>query len=170
MKKRSAGILMYKRSGEGLLLLLIHPGGPFWANKDLGAWSIPKGEYVEGEEPLTAAKREFREELGAEPSGEFWELGALVQPSRKEIVAWAVEGDFPVAELKSNTFELEWPPKSGRRKQFPEVDRAEWFIPANARRKILPGQVEFIDRLLARIGYVEPLQQSKQPVGRISEA
>ncbi len=141
---------MYKRSGKELFLLLVHPGGPFWANKDIGAWSIPKGEYEEGEEPLTAAKREFCEELGAEPSGEFFELGALVQPSRKEIIAFAVEGDFPVMALKSNTFELEWPPKSGRKKQFPEVDRAEWFNPAEARQKILAGQVEFIDRLMAR--------------------
>jgi predicted NUDIX family NTP pyrophosphohydrolase len=158
MKKRSAGILMYKRSGQELLLLLVHPGGPFWAKKDLGAWSIPKGEYDDGEERLAAARREFREELGAEPSGEFWDLGALVQPSKKEIVAWAVEADFPVAELKSNTFELEWPPRSGKKMQYPEVDRAEWFVPADARRKILPGQVVFIDRLLARIGYLESLQ------------
>jgi len=150
---------MYKRSGQELLLLLVHPGGPFWAKKDLGAWSIPKGEYDDGEEPLAAARREFCEELGAEPSGEFWDLGALVQPSKKEIIAWAVEADFPVAELKSNTFELEWPPKSGKKMLFPEVDRAEWFVPADARRKILPGQVEFIDRLLLRIGYVEPLQR-----------
>ena len=157
MKKRSAGILMYKKSGPELRLLLVHPGGPFWANKDLGAWSIPKGEYGEGEEPLAAAKREFCEELGAAPSGKFLELGTLVQPGRKEVIGWAVEGDFAVAELKSNTFELEWPPKSGRKKQFPEVDRAEWFIPAQARRKILRGQVEFIDRLLARIGHVEQL-------------
>jgi len=151
MKKRSAGILMYKRSGPELLLLLVHPGGPFWAKKDLGAWSIPKGEYLEGEEPFAVAKREFCEELGMQPSGEFWDLGTLVQPSRKEIIAWAAEGDFPVAELRSNTFELEWPPKSGRKKEFPEVDRAEWFSIADARRKILPGQSEFIDRLLARV-------------------
>jgi predicted NUDIX family NTP pyrophosphohydrolase len=157
MKKRSAGILMYKRSGQGILVLLVHPGGPFWAKKDLGAWSIPKGEYEEGEDPLAAAKREFCEELGAEPSGDLWELGALRQPSKKEIVAWAVEADFPVAELKSNTFELEWPPKSGQKKQFPEVDRAEWFNPPDARRKILPGQVGFIDRLLARVGHAESL-------------
>ena len=142
---------MYKRSGQELLLLLVHPGGPFWAKKDLGAWSIPKGEYEEGEEPFAVAKREFCEELGAEPNGEFWELGAVVQSGRKEIIAWAVEGDFRVAELRSNTFELEWPPKSGRKREFPEVDRAEWFTPADARRKILPGQSEFIDRLLARI-------------------
>ncbi len=146
---------MYRRSGPELQVLLVHPGGPFWARKDLGAWSIPKGEYDEGEEPLAAAKREFREELGAEPDGVFVELGMLVQPSRKEIIAWAVEGDFTVAELKSNTFELEWPPKSGRKRRFPEVDRAEWFRLAEARRKILRGQAEFIDRLVARIGYVE---------------
>src|SRR5215475_11029961 len=103
MKKRSAGILMYKRSGQELLLLLVHPGGPFWAKKDLGAWSIPKGEYEESEEPFTVAKREFCEELGAEPSGEFWELGTVVQSGRKEITAWALEGDFRVAELRSNT-------------------------------------------------------------------
>jgi predicted NUDIX family NTP pyrophosphohydrolase len=150
MKKKSAGILMYKRSGTELLLLLVHPGGPLWAKKDIGAWSIPKGECKEGEEPLAAAKREFCEELGAQASGEFWELGTLVQPSRKAITAWAVEADFPVATLKSNTFELEWPPKSGQKKQFPEVDRAEWFNPTEARQKILVGQVEFIDRLLAR--------------------
>jgi predicted NUDIX family NTP pyrophosphohydrolase len=155
MKKRSAGILMYRRAEPGLELLLVHPGGPFWARKDLGAWSIPKGECEEGEEPLAAAKREFREELGAEPEGAFVELGMLVQPSRKEITAWAVEGDFSVAELKSNTFEVEWPPKSGRKQRFPEVDRAGWFGLAEARRKILRGQAGFIDRVLARIGYVE---------------
>jgi predicted NUDIX family NTP pyrophosphohydrolase len=155
MKKRSAGILMYRRAAQGLELLLVHPGGPFWARKDLGAWSIPKGEYEESEEPLAAAKREFREELGAEPKGAFVELGVLVQPSRKEIIAWAVEGEFPVAELKSNTFELEWPPKSGKRRQFPEVDRAEWFGLKDARRKILRGQVEFVDRLMAHVGYVQ---------------
>jgi predicted NUDIX family NTP pyrophosphohydrolase len=151
MKKRSAGIVMYRRSGPALQVLLVHPGGPFWARKDLGAWSIPKGEWQEGEEPLAAAKREFREELGVEPVGAFLELGLLVQPSGKEITAWAVEGDFPVAELRSNTFELEWPPKSGRKKLFPEVDRAEWCGLHDARRKILPGQVEFIDRLAARV-------------------
>jgi predicted NUDIX family NTP pyrophosphohydrolase len=156
MKKRSAGILMYRQSGPELEVLLVHPGGPFWARKDLGAWSIPKGECGDGEDRLAAAKREFREELGAEAGGaslesRFLELGTVVQPSRKEIAAWAVEGDFPVAELKSNMFELEWPPKSGEKKQFPEVDRAEWFGLADARRKMLPGQVEFIDRLVALI-------------------
>jgi predicted NUDIX family NTP pyrophosphohydrolase len=156
MKKRSAGILMYRRTGPELEVLLVHPGGPFWAKKDLGAWSIPKGEFEEREEPLAAAEREFCEELGVEPGvafpdGAFLDLGVLVQPSRKEIIAWAVEGDFPVAALKSNTFEMEWPPRSGKKKRFPEVDRAEWFDLAEARRKILRGQVEFIERLLARV-------------------
>jgi predicted NUDIX family NTP pyrophosphohydrolase len=149
---------MYRRSGPKLQVLLVHPGGPFWARKDLGAWSIPKGEYEDGEEPLAAAMREFCEELGAEPiqDGVFLELGTLVQPSQKEVTAWAIEGDFAVAELKSNTFEMEWPPKSGKKQRFPEVDRAEWFGLGDARRKILPGQVEFIERLLARIGTAEP--------------
>jgi predicted NUDIX family NTP pyrophosphohydrolase len=160
MKKRSAGILMYKRMGPDLAVLLVHPGGPFWAKKDLGVWSIPKGEFEDGEEPLAAAKREFCEELGSEPDGvfvdgAFLELGTLVQPSRKEVIAWAVEGDFPVGELKSNTFEIGWPPKGGKKKRFPEVDRAAWFSLDDARRKILPGQVEFIDRLQARIGSVK---------------
>jgi predicted NUDIX family NTP pyrophosphohydrolase len=156
MKKRSAGILMYRRPGPEFQVLLVHPGGPFWAKKDFGAWSIPKGECHEGEEALVTAKREFREELGVEPVGAFLELGFVVQPSRKEITVWAVEGDFPVAELTSNTFELEWPPKSGRTRQFPEVDRAEWFSRDDARRKIVPGQVGFLDRLAARIGGAEP--------------
>jgi predicted NUDIX family NTP pyrophosphohydrolase len=154
MKKRSTGILMYRRAGPELEVLLVHPGGPFWAKKDLGAWSIPKGEFEEGEEPLAAARREFREELGAEPDGAFVELGSLMQPSRKEVVAWAVEGDFVVEELKSNTFEIEWPPKSGKKKQFPEVDRAAWLGLEEARRKILAGQVGFINRLAACIGAV----------------
>jgi predicted NUDIX family NTP pyrophosphohydrolase len=124
----------------------------------LGAWSIPKGEYAEGEDPLTVARREFAEELGGEPAGEFWELGELVQPSRKVVTAWAVEGDFHVAGLKSNTFELEWPPRSGRKAQFPEVDRAEWFLIPEARTKILPGQREFIDRLMARVGANESVR------------
>jgi len=149
--KRSAGILMYKRAEQGLMLLLVHPGGPFWAKKDLGAWSVPKGEYDEGEDALATAKREFCEELGAEPRGDFQALGELVQPGRKLVTAWAVEGDFDPRNLKSNLFELEWPPKSGRRLRFPEVDRAEWFAVADARRKILPGQSVFIDRLLALV-------------------
>ena len=152
MPKRSAGILMYRGEGDALELLLVHPGGPFWAKKDLGAWSIPKGEYDTGEDPLAVAKREFEEELGAAPpDGDYQRLGEIAQPSRKVITAFAVEGDFDPAMLKSNSFELEWPPKSGRKQSFAEVDRAEWFAPDEAREKILPGQSDFIERLLALI-------------------
>ena len=146
--KRSAGILMYRQRGTELEFLLVHPGGPFWKNKDLGAWSIPKGEYSAGEDPLAVATRELEEETGARPQGDFLPLGELVQPSRKIVTAFALEGDFDPATLRSNTFELEWPPKSGRKASFPEVDRAQWFSPADARQKILKGQSEFITRLL----------------------
>jgi predicted NUDIX family NTP pyrophosphohydrolase len=148
MAKRSAGVLMYRRRGAEPELLLVHPGGPFWKNKDLGAWSIPKGEYVEGEDPLTVARREFEEETGARPQGDYLPLGDITQPGRKVVTAFALEGDFDPATLRSNTFELEWPPKSGRKASFPEVDRAQWFAPAEARQKILKGQSELIDRLL----------------------
>jgi predicted NUDIX family NTP pyrophosphohydrolase len=150
MTKRSAGILLYR--GRELRLLLVHPGGPFWAKKDQGAWSIPKGEYEEGEEPLAVARREFEEELGTPPpSGEVIDLGELVQPSRKVITAFAIEGDFDTSKLRSNLFEMEWPPKSGRMQSFPEIDRAEWFAHDVAGEKILPGQRPLIDRLLARL-------------------
>ena len=152
MAKPSAGILMYRGRGTTLELLLVHPGGPFWAKKDEGAWSIPKGEYEAGEEKLLAAKREFEEELGSTPPQRVCiDLGELEQPSRKVIAAFAVEGDFDPSKLNSNHFEVEWPPKSGKRQSFPEVDRAEWFAPDQARKKILPGQAPFIDRLLARL-------------------
>jgi predicted NUDIX family NTP pyrophosphohydrolase len=148
MPKRSAGILMYRRGAQGLEVLLVHPGGPFWARKDLGAWSIPKGEYSESEDPLKVATREFEEETGAALCGELRLLGELTQPGRKIVTAFAVEGDFDPATLKSNTFELEWPPKSGRKATFPEVDRAQWFSLEMAREKILSGQREFIRRVL----------------------
>ena len=127
----------------------MHPGGPFWARKDAGAWSIPKGEYSAPEDALTVARRELEEETGLAADGEFLALGEVVQPGRKIVSAWALEGDFDPAALRSNTFELEWPPRSGRRQVFPEVDRAQWFSPEEARKKILPGQREFIDRLMA---------------------
>jgi predicted NUDIX family NTP pyrophosphohydrolase len=149
MPKRSAGVLMYRRGPQGLEVLLVHPGGPFWAKKDLGAWSIPKGEYSDQDDPRATAIREFTEETGMCPRGELRPLGELTQPGRKIVTAFAVEGDFDTATLKSNTFELEWPPKSGRKATFPEVDRAEWFMLEIAREKILPGQREFITRLLA---------------------
>jgi predicted NUDIX family NTP pyrophosphohydrolase len=148
MAKRSAGLLMYRGSGSRLELLLVHPGGPFWAKKDLGAWSIPKGEYAGGEDPLAVAQREFAEETGAEPRGRFQSLGEVTQAGGKRVSAWAVEGDLDPAALVSNTFELEWPPRSGRRRSFPEVDRAEWFSAAEAAQKIVAGQRPFIDRLV----------------------
>lgn len=149
MTKRSAGILMYRGHGSALEVLLAHPGGPFWAKKDDAAWSIPKGEFDEGEEPLACAIREFEEELGMRPHGDFIELGEIVQPSRKIVVAFGVEGEFDPAALRSNRFELEWPPKSGRMQSFAEIDRAAWFTPDLAKVKILLGQQRFIDRLLA---------------------
>jgi len=148
MKKRSAGILMFKRAGDDVYLLLVHPGGPFWARKDIGAWSIPKGEYAEPEDPLTAARREFEEETGMQLKSPVVALGELIQPNGKIVTAYATEGDFDPATLKSNLFEMEWPPRSGYRRSFPEVDRAEWFLPADAREKILRGQIEFINRLM----------------------
>jgi predicted NUDIX family NTP pyrophosphohydrolase len=153
MAKLSAGILTYRRSARGIELLLVHPGGPFWANKDQGAWSIPKGEYGEDEDPLAAAKREFAEELGsALPARPLLNLGAIRQPSRKVVTAFAIEGDFDPATLASNRFELEWPPKSGRKQSFAEIDSAQWFTPEEARDKILPAQAPFIDRLLEYLG------------------
>jgi predicted NUDIX family NTP pyrophosphohydrolase len=152
MPKRSSGILMYRRATGGLELLLVHPGGPFWAKKDLGAWSIPKGEYSDGEDALAVARREFEEETGARPEGDFLPLVDIVQAGRKIVTAWALEGDFDPADLTSNRFELEWPPKSGRKASFPEVDRAQWFSPAEARRKIISAQSEFIERLLRAVG------------------
>ncbi|WP_243794486.1 NUDIX domain-containing protein [Saccharopolyspora gloriosae] len=149
MAKRSAGILLYRmREGEPEVLL-VHPGGPFWKNKDLGAWSIPKGEYGEDETPLSAALREFEEETGVRPAANsLIELGEVRQKSGKVVVAWAVWGEFEVGELRSNLVELAWPPRSGRTQSFPEVDRAEWFDPATARGKLVAAQAEFISRLL----------------------
>jgi len=151
MPKRSAGIILYRHRGD-VELLLVHPGGPFWIKKDLGAWSIPKGEYDEGEDPLTVARRELEEETGMPADGKFIPLGQVTQPGRKVVAAFALEGDFDPAQLRSNVFELEWPPRSGRKKSFPEVDRAAWFSPSEAREKILAGQREFIDRLLTALG------------------
>ena len=153
--KRSAGVLLYRTGAEGLELLLVHPGGPFWAKRDLGAWSIPKGEYEEGEAARDCALRELAEELGAAPRLDpeaLIDLGAVRQKSGKVVEAWAGEGDFDPAELASNSFAIEWPPRSGEQREFPEVDRAEWFGPELARRKILPAQADLIGRLLERLG------------------
>ena len=145
--KRSAGVLLFRRAGGEIEVLLAHPGGPYWRNKDDGAWSIPKGEYADNEDPLAAAKREFAEEIGLTPSGDFIPLGEIRQPGGKVVTAWAAEGDLDTTRVRSNTFSMPWPPRSGKLQEFPEVDRAEWFLLAAARRKILKGQAEFLDRL-----------------------
>ena len=152
MPERSAGVLLYRRSGAAIEMLLVHPGGPFWAKKDLGAWSIPKGEVDEGEGPVECALRELGEELGASfelAPDDLVDLGAVRQKSGKVVHCWAAAADFDPATLRSNTFAIEWPPRSGRQREFPEVDRAEWFEPEAARGKINPAQAEFIDRLVA---------------------
>lgn len=151
MTKRSAGILLYQRKDDDLRVLLVHPGGPFWARKDMGAWSIPKGEYDSAEDPQVAARRELVEELGeaarAIAGGALLPLGEVTQKSGKRVTAFALQADFDVATLRSNLCEREWPPRSGRRIAFPEVDRAEWFALATAAKKILPGQRPLLDAL-----------------------
>jgi predicted NUDIX family NTP pyrophosphohydrolase len=152
MAKTSAGLLLFRETSGDLEVLLVHPGGPFWSRKDEGAWSIPKGEFEEGEEPLAAARREFAEETGTSADGEAIPLGSLKQPGGKTVHAWAVRGGFDPDLLRSNIFLLEWPSKSGRMREFPEVDRAGWFPIETAKRKILKGQADFLDRLQERLG------------------
>ncbi len=152
MPRLAAGILLYRRITGRVEVFLVHPGGPFWAKKDDGAWSLPKGEYVNPEDPLSAAKREFKEETGSPaPDGEFLALGE-VKYGNKQMVAWAVEGDARPGVVVSNTFEMEWPPNSGKIQTFPEVDKTAWFSASEARQKLLKGQVELLDRLVAKIG------------------
>ena len=147
-KKASAGLLLYRRGG-GLEVFLVHPGGPIWAKKDAGAWSLPKGEFGEGEDPLEAAKREFTEETGFTIDGEFRALDPLKQRGGKIIHAWAIEADCDSSRIRSNLFLMEWPPKSGRSQEFPEVDRAQWFTIPEARIRIIKGQQGFIDQLVS---------------------
>ncbi len=147
MAKKSAGLLMYRRRHRLLEVFLVHMGGPFWEKKDAGSWSIPKGEYMPEEDPLAVAKREFQEETSFLASGEFISLTPRKQPSGKVITAWAFEGDGDASAVKSNTFLMEWPPRSGREQEFPEIDRAGWFTLPVAREKILKGQVGFLDEL-----------------------
>lgn len=148
MPKLSAGLLLYRADDGRIEVLLAHPGGPFWASKDDGAWSIPKGEYKAGEDPWFVAQREFNEEIGlAAPVGPRIDLGTLKQPGGKIVTAFAVRGDLDITDARSNTFELEWPKGSGRVRSFPEVDRVEWFSMTQARLKVLKGQAPFLDRL-----------------------
>ena len=151
MPRVSAGLLLYRRSPSGLRVLLVHPGGPFWRARDLGAWTIPKGEVVEGEPPLDAARREFTEETGWVATGEAMPLGHIRQRAGKTVHAWALEGEADTSTLRSNTFEMEWPSGSGTTRAFPEVDRAEWFDLAEARRRILPAQTALLDALVDRL-------------------
>lgn len=156
MPKTSAGILLYRLREDRLEVFLVHPGGPFWARKDLGAWSLPKGEFVEPEAPLDAARREFQEETGFALDGPFEPLTPRKQSGGKTVHAWAVEGDLDPRQIRSNTFLLEWPKGSGRQKEFPEVDRAEWFEIEEARRRILPGQAGFLDEIVGLAGRNRP--------------
>lgn len=151
--KSSAGILLYRRAGAGIEVLLVHPGGPFWANKDLGSWSMPKGEFEEGEQPLAAARREFTEEIGAPPpNGDYQLLGEAKQSSGKIVHAYCLDSDFNLEKFHSNMFQMEWPPKSGKQQEFPENDKAAWVPLAVARQKVVKGQVVFIETLAGRLG------------------
>jgi predicted NUDIX family NTP pyrophosphohydrolase len=148
LSARSAGIVLHRGRGENLEVLLVHPGGPLWARRDAGVWSIPKGEYEEDEDPLAAARREFAEELGTPaPKGEVLDLGEVRQKSGKRVRAWALAGDLDAEQAGSNMFSMQWPPKSGRMQEFPEVDRAQWFRLDEAREKLNPAQVPLLDRL-----------------------
>jgi predicted NUDIX family NTP pyrophosphohydrolase len=154
-KIQSAGLLLFRQRDKHVQVLLGHPGGPFWSRKDQGAWAIPKGLIGPGESPLSAAQREFAEETGYRPGGKTIPLGSTKQPGGKVVHVWAIEEDWDPADLQSNTFEMEWPPRSGRRQSFPELDRASWFGIVEARLKILKGQAVFLDHLLETLGRAE---------------
>ncbi|MGE8942765.1 NUDIX domain-containing protein [Leptospira interrogans] len=153
MAKRSAGILVYRLTGAAPEVFLVHPGGPYWVRKDDGAWTIPKGEIADGEEPLAAAQREFQEETGFRIAGDFRELGGFRQPSGKTVFAWAIAGNVIPEDVTSTTFTMEWPPRSGQMQEFPEVDRAGWFTRADAERKILKGQALMLEVLWRMQGW-----------------
>jgi len=148
---QSAGLLLFRRAEQGLEVFLVHPGGPYWARKDVGAWSVPKGEFAEGEDPLEAARREFHEETGLHAAGPFVPLRPIRQAGGKVVHAWAAAADFDAASIRSNTFTMEWPPRSGRTREFPEIDRGAWFDLPEARRRILPSQAPLLDQLLERL-------------------
>jgi predicted NUDIX family NTP pyrophosphohydrolase len=147
MSKKSAGILLYRFKNSSLEVLLVHPGGPFWKNKDLGAWTIPKGEFTDEEDPLDAAKREFEEETSFPPPEKYIELTPIKQKSGKAVFAWAAEGNIDTEKIQSNEFEMEWPPHSGKKQKFPEVDKGNWFAISDAKKKIIPAQLNFLEEL-----------------------
>jgi predicted NUDIX family NTP pyrophosphohydrolase len=149
--KRSAGVLLYRRKGKAFEFFLVHPGGPFWTKRDDGAWTVPKGAIEPGEDPLAAARREFTEETGFTVNGDFIEIGTFKQPGGKHVLVWALEGDCDPEKLASNEFEMEWPPHSGQRQHFPEIDRGGWFGIAQAREKLLIGQRPMLDAFLKQI-------------------
>lgn len=151
--KKSAGILLYRVVKGGPQVMLVHPGGPFWAKKDEASWSIPKGELDEGEDPLEAARREFHEETGVLLNGDFISLTSVKQKSGKLVLAWAFEGDLDVSKIRSNVFEMEWPPRSGRKQQFPEIDKGAWLTLDEARKKIIQGQSPILDELALKMDW-----------------
>ena len=151
MPDKSAGLLLFRRRDAAVEIFLVHPGGPFWAKKDEGAWSIPKGLYEDDEDALVAAQREFAEEVGTSIGGDFVALGEFRLPSGKRLSVWAVEGEIDANTITSNLFEMEWPPRSGQRAQFPEADRAGWFTPEMARVKLTKGQLPMLDAFLAKV-------------------
>jgi predicted NUDIX family NTP pyrophosphohydrolase len=163
MAKKSAGLLMYRNGLHGLEVLLVHPGGPFWAKKDAGSWSVPKGELCNGEDELTAARREFQEETGLSPTDPLIPLGTVKHRSGKTVTAWAFQGDCDPASIKSNMFMMEWPPKSGRQQEFPEIDRADFFSLNEAKHKILPAEALFLDTLATACGIVPDAQKKVDP-------
>lgn len=167
MKKQSAGILLYRKTNAGVEVLLAHPGGPFWKKKDDGAWTVPKGEYLENEDSFVAACREFSEETGQPvPDGDKLDLGCIKRKDGKTICVWALEGDFDVATLVSNTFEMEWPPKTGRMESFPEIDRAAWFSLGACEAKLNKGQFVFVERLAEQLGVQIKEDTTQQPAPR----
>ncbi len=166
--KKSAGVLLFRLKSGELEVLLAHMGGPYWEKKDEGSWSIPKGEFDENEDPLAAAKREFEEETGTVPVGDFIPLEPLKQPSGKLIYAWALQAEFDPATLRCNMFSMEWPPKSGKQQEFPEIDRAEWLTPELAKRKILKGQAPFVDQLQKILGGANSGQNADRAAARFS--
>ena len=164
MKKLSAGIIVYRKKGASIEVLTAHMGTPWWAKKDIGAWTIPKGGLEEGEQPLDAAKREFKEELNLQlPEGELIELGEIDQHNNKTVIAWAIEGDPDLSNIKSNTVEIEWPPRSGKKQSFPEIDRAAWLSLPEAAQKTVRGQAELFERLAKKLGIEFEPADAKKP-------